>query len=191
MRALLFLVRTDRSHALRGNASRDAPRSSLTSYVASTGLFAGQGPKSPQTITRSAGFVVSADWRSLALLPASSRASPLPQGFLSYTGFVFAAVNVGARLARDGAGTGNKKPADDHSFCGLCCFCGLEISSAAAGLFAGKPAPTGISVVYRFCIRSGQCGSEACPRWGRSRQQKARRRSLVLRALLFLRIGDL
>ena len=63
---------------------------------------------------------------SLLDVPASSRASPLPQGLWPAVGLAFTEdQNCGSGLAREGGGS-------------------VNISIGFAGLFAGKPAPTGI-----------------------------------------------
>jgi hypothetical protein len=65
---------------------------------------------------------------SLLNVPPSSRASPLPQGWWSAAGLAFTAdQNCGSELARDSGLT-------------------ADIAAECAGLFAGKPAPTGMVV---------------------------------------------
>ncbi len=96
-----------------------------------------------------------AAWQATSMLdvPASSRASPLPQGFVSSTNIASDTKPVGAWLARDGGVTG-------------------DIDVGCAGLFAGKPAPTGFCVVHKYRQRYETCGSVACPRWRCDRRHR-------------------
>ena len=59
-----------------------------------------------------------------------------------------------------------------------------EIFSASDGLFASKPAPTGISVVHRFFIRRGQCGSGLAREGVGTGNKKPRSKDRSLRQLL-------
>ncbi|OXR30076.1 hypothetical protein PSJE_25265 [Pseudomonas jessenii] len=71
---------------------------------------------------------------SLLNVPASSRASPLPQGWWPVVGLAFTEdQNCGSELARDSGGS-------------------ASISVGCAGLFAGKPAPTGMVANRRIGI---------------------------------------
>jgi hypothetical protein len=65
-------------------------------------------------------------------VPASSLASQLLQGFSANTGFVSHTTHCRSRLAGEGGVSGNR-------------------DAGCAGLFAGKPAPTGIFCEHRIC----------------------------------------
>ena len=89
------------------------------------------------------------------LLPASSRASPLPQGFLSYTGFLFAEVNAGAGLPAKASGQATKSPDQkiaafgssyrdrvDRGLAGACELCRSCRRLRSFRTVTKKPAPT-------------------------------------------------
>ena len=78
--------------------------------------------------------------------PASSRASPLPQWFWVFANFAYTHQTCGSGLARDGGVSGN-------------------IDFDCAGLIAGKPAPTVVLGVRKFCIHPPDLWERACPRW--------------------------
>ncbi|QHF34735.1 hypothetical protein PspS19_18660 [Pseudomonas sp. S19] len=90
---------------------------------------------------------------SILTVLASSRASPLPQWFWVFENFAYTHQTCGSGLARDGGVSGS-------------------IDVDCAGLIAGKPAPTVVLGVRKFCLHPPDLWERACPRWRCVRQHR-------------------